>query len=1231
MVLFHDTNVRSDGFGVWKLWSEVRKQFPNFEFLHGHGLGVLAVGTEVDPRVLALCEVDDTEQVARIRRRFAGMGGRWLSETREKLLAQDIGKRIAAASSKADELARQHEMSALSWVQNAKQIEKASKENARAREQIARRLQAARKSEFDANLRVEEADIRTKQAMGQAEEWERRSNQAEARAAQEATLRVRTEQERDALLASTVWRASRPLRALGERMPSGLRRAVRGAAKLSWWTLTLQLRRRLHQRRAALAAVAISDDQQGKSMPPGMLHGTPSLAPVISLTSSPVSAHKILYISGEPSTPGHLYRVLRPIAACGGEAGWMAASEISTRIREIEAADILVLWRTPWNEQVAQAVDAARRSGAKIVFDVDDLMIDPDIARLDVIDGIRTQHLTEESVRNHYNAVKQSMASADLCLATTEELADQMRRLWMPAQVLPNGFDHEMLVLARLAVRRRQKQPDDGLIRIGYAGGSKTHQRDFAVCVDAVAEVLREVPECRLVAFRSEDGSAPILDVEEYPALRGLERQIEWRNFVPPEELPNEVARFDVNLAPLEVGNPFCEAKSELKFFEAALVDVPTIASPTGPFRRAIRNERSGFLASTPKEWRAALRRLVENPALRKAIAREAHRAVLWPYGPEKRAARVESLFDIVRGGSPAARAFVTNVLDEEQNFHAPITIPMAEVVFQSDRIMAAQVTVIIPLYNYSAFIVEALNSVKFSTLEIIDLLVIDDCSTDDSLAVALDWARENAGRFNRLQVLRNAVNSGLALTRNVGFDRADTRWVMPLDADNRLLPDCLTECLRVAHESGAAFAYPVIRQFGGASALMGTADYDPVRLSNGNYIDAMALVSRAAWARVVGYSHIQGGWEDFDFWCRMAEQGLRGQRVSEHPLAEYRVHGTSMIQQAIAEPVKLNNMMNDLQSRHRWLKLVWPLPEAFSGNGQVDLRAVCQPEDRLSGLLTILRCPVTGGRLSLAPDGDALISEDGSHRWPIIHGRPVLFPGIDIPTVNSDAHVSNEISATARELIGSTKGLILHLSAGGSAERFDNVVETEAAIFRNTDLVADSHHIPFADASFEAVIALNAFEHYRDPAHVAHEIFRVLRPGGRVLIRTAFLQPLHEAPWHFFNCTRFGLEEWFKNFQIESLRVSDNFHPGHSLAWLASECESALRGRLAPAAADAFLDVPVGQLVSLWRAAENKRSGRIWDDLASLPQDAQERIAAGFELLGKRPIEEDGGFRDRN
>jgi hypothetical protein len=280
--------------------------------------------------------------------------------------------------------------------------------------------------------------------------------------------------------------------------------------------------------------------------------------------------------------------------------------------------------------------------------------------------------------------------------------------------------------------------PDDGLIRIGYAGGSRTHQRDFALCVAAVAGILRAYSECRLVIFRSEQYGA-LVNVDEFPALAELGDQIEWRELVPHAQLPFELARFDINLAPLEVDNPFCEAKSELKFFEAALVDVPTIASPTGPFRRAVRHGETGLLAFTESEWREAMERLIGDPALRRDMGRNARRDVLWRFGPEHATQSMELLIDLLKGGRAGARAFETRVRRAQSVPVAPPLLPEHDIVYLNDQLRVAEVTVIMPVYNYEDYVREALDSVAAQTLADLDLIIADDRSTDASISVVLD------------------------------------------------------------------------------------------------------------------------------------------------------------------------------------------------------------------------------------------------------------------------------------------------------------------------------------------------------------------------------------------------------------------------------------------------------------------------------------------------------------
>lgn len=226
-------------------------------------------------------------------------------------------------------------------------------------------------------------------------------------------------------------------------------------------------------------------------------------------------------------------------------------------------------------------------------------------------------------------------------------------------------------------------------------------------------------------------------------------------------------------------------------------------------------------------------------------------------------------------------------------------------------------VSVAVSLYNYGSFVEACLESVRAQTHADLELIVVDDASSDSSLALAEVWLGRNTERFERVLLLHQPSNQGCAAARNIAFDQARSEFVFVLDADNLLYPRAIARLHEVLRERSYGAAYSQLEYFG-LQRCLGKADlWSPKILARRNYIDAMALVAKRAWRTVGGYDDFDA-WADYDFWCKFVENGLGAAFVPEI-LCRYRVHGASMLQASRADH---NDLIVEMSLRHPWLDL---------------------------------------------------------------------------------------------------------------------------------------------------------------------------------------------------------------------------------------------------------------------------------------------------------------------
>lgn len=361
------------------------------------------------------------------------------------------------------------------------------------------------------------------------------------------------------------------------------------------------------------------------------------------------------------------YRVRQKIAyleAAGIETRLTPLSQVETFEQSLIGARAALFYRTPAFPEVIRAILTADAMGLDTIYDLDDLIFDSDLYP-EPIDTYGGAVDSEEYVALQYG-VPLFRGAIGLCrraIASTAPLAARLAPLTQAGRcdVLPNGIDSRLGALSKTL----SEKPHDGRFTIFYGSGTRAHAADFTHLVeDALVATLEAFPQAQFIAC----GHVPIGRVLE----RFGPRVVRIPFTANATEYWTLLSTADVSLAPLVPG-PIADCKSEIKWLEAAAFGVPSIVSPTAAYRAALEDGTDVLFAADPEDWRSALLRLADDPALRFAIGAAARVKAERDFGPMAGAERCRTLLASPQASVPAAVArrclLVANVFYAPQSF----------------------------------------------------------------------------------------------------------------------------------------------------------------------------------------------------------------------------------------------------------------------------------------------------------------------------------------------------------------------------------------------------------------------------------------------------------------------------------------------------------------------------------------------------------------------------------
>jgi len=346
--------------------------------------------------------------------------------------------------------------------------------------------------------------------------------------------------------------------------------------------------------------------------------------------------------------------------------------------------------------------------------------------------------------------------------------------------------------------------------------------------------------------------------------------------------------------------------------YEALAMGMPVVA-PALPGNVEFMDADSGVLVEPrddAAQYADALAGLLADRERRESTGARSRERMLRDFSLDEMAQRHMRLYDDLLASRSAALHARRETI--EQPLPAAATAPPEPLVLDRDPAPNRSVAVIVPCYQHGRYLPECIASIHAQTLPAAQIIVVDDSSEDAETDAALAALAGDPA----VTVIRMDANSGPSAARNRALREVTAAYVLPLDADDLLLPEALADMVAQLESAPAdvGFVFPNPQHFGNRNDYVQSPAYNLHLLLRDNYCPATSLFDRRVFDAGVSYDdEIVFGHEDWDIVLQLAERGVSG-AVAHGPTFKYRRRGFSRVNAVEYGPESFHD---EIERRH--------------------------------------------------------------------------------------------------------------------------------------------------------------------------------------------------------------------------------------------------------------------------------------------------------------------------